>query len=83
MIATIPDHLPQFAIVPNMFGNIFSDHLPQFAVVPDMFGNILGSKSNIHERNWSKFGPENFILGYFSVDCEDLLKVDELKLFFC
>ena len=62
----------------NMTATI-SDHLPQFAIVPNMFGNILGNKSNIHERDWSKFDRENFILDYFSVDWEDLLKIDELN----
>ena len=44
-----------------------------------MFGNILGNKSKIYERDWSKFDQENFILDYFSVDWEDLLKIDELN----
>ena len=44
-----------------------------------MFGNILGNKSNIYERGWSKFDRENFILDYFSVDWENLLKNDELN----
>ena len=29
--------------------------------------------------DWSKFDRENFILDYFSVEWEDLLKIDELK----
>ena len=44
-----------------------------------MFGNILGNNSNIFEREWSTFDPENSILDYFSVDWEDLLKIDKLK----
>ena len=56
-----------------------SDHLPQFAIITNMFGNILGNKSNIYKRDWSKFDQENFILDYFSVDWEDLLKIDELN----
>ena len=44
-----------------------------------MFGNIAGSKFNIHEKNWLKLDQENFILDYFSVHCEDLLKIDELN----
>ena len=52
-----------------------SDHLPQFAIIPNMFGNISGNKSNIYERDWSKFD----ILDYFSVEWEDLLKIDELN----
>ena len=42
-----------------------------------MFGNILGNKSDIYERDWSKFDQENFILDYFSLDWEDLLKIDD------
>ena len=56
-----------------------SDHLPQFAIIPNMFGNITGNKSNIYERDWSKFDHENFILDYFSVDLEGLLKIKELN----
>ena len=56
-----------------------SDH-PQFTIIPNMFDNILGNKSNIYERDWSKFDQENFILDYFSVDWEDLLKIDELNV---
>ena len=54
-----------------------SNHLPQFDIIPNMFGNISGNKSNIYEREWSKFDQENFILDYFSVDWEDLFKTDE------
>ena len=42
-----------------------------------MAGNISGSKSNIYERDWSKFEPENFL--DFSLDWEDLLKIDGQK----
>ena len=44
-----------------------------------MFDNIPGNKSNIYERDWCKFDKENFILDYFSVDWEDLLKINELN----
>ena len=44
-----------------------------------MFGNISGNKSNIYERDWSKFDRENFILEYFSVEWENLLKIDEIN----
>ena len=57
-----------------------SDHLPQFSIIPHMFGNIPDNKSNIYEREWSKFDRENFILGYCSVEWEDLLKIDELNV---
>ena len=44
-----------------------------------MSGNIPSNKSNIYERDWPKFGRENFILDYFSVDRADFLKIDELN----
>ena len=44
-----------------------------------MFGNVPSNKSNIYERDWSKFDRENCILDFFSVDWEDLLKIDELN----
>ena len=44
-----------------------------------MFGNISSNKYNIYESDWSKFDRENFILGYFSVDWEDWLKIDKLN----
>ena len=79
-------------LIDNIFSNVndpdiisgnltatISDHLPQFSIIPHMFGNIPGNKSNIYERDWSKFDQENFILDYFSVDWEDLLKINELN----
>ena len=56
-----------------------SNHRPQFLIIPNMFGNISGNKSNSYERFWSKFDQENVILDHFSVDWEDLLKIDELN----
>ena len=38
-----------------------------------------GNKSNIYERNWSKHDGGNVFLNYFSVDWEDLLKIDKLN----
>ena len=79
-------------LIDNIFSNVIdpdiisgnltatiSDHLPQFSIIPNMFGNISGKKFNIYERDWSKFDQENFIVEYFSVDWEDLLKIDELN----
>ena len=80
---TLTDNIFSNVIDPDIiYDNLtttISDHLPQFAIVPNNFGNILGNKPNIHERYWSKLDRENFILDYFSVDWEDLLKIDELN----
>ena len=78
---TLIDNIFSNVIDPDIIsGNLtatISDHLPQFAIIPNMFGNISGNKSNIYERDWSKFDQENFVLDYFSLDWEDLLKIDE------
>ena len=39
-----------------------SDHLPQFSIIPNMFGKLPGNKTNIYERDWSKFDRENFLI---------------------
>ena len=81
---TLIDNIFSSVIDPDIIsGNLtatISDHLLQFAIIPNMFGNISGNKSNIYERDWSKFDRENFILDYFSADWEDLLKIDECNV---
>ena len=80
-------------LIDNIFSNVIdsdiisgnltatiSDHLPQFSTIPNMSGNVSGNKSNIYERDWPKFNREHFILEYFFVDWEDLLKIDELNV---
>ena len=80
---TLIDNIFSNVIDPDIIsGNLtatISDHLPQFAIIPNMFGNISGNTSNIYEWGWSTFDQENFILYYFSVNWEDLLKIDELN----
>ena len=80
---TLIDNIFSNVIEPDIIsGNLtatISDHLPQYAIIPNIFGNISGNKYNIYERDWSKFDRENFILDYFSVDWEDLLKTDKLN----
>ena len=65
-------------LVDNIFSNVIdpdiisgkltitiSDHLPQFSIIPHMFCNIPDSKSNIYERDWSKFDRKKFYSGLF------------------
>ena len=40
----------------------------------NIFSNPPSNKSNISERDWSKFDQENFILDYFSIDWNEMLK---------
>ena len=81
---TFIDNIFSNAIDPDIIsGDVtatISDHLPQVTIIPNMFGNISDKKSKNYERDWSKFDRENFILDYFSVDWEDLLKIDELNI---
>ena len=80
---TLIDNIFSNAIDPDIISSnltaTISDHLTQFSVIPNMFGNISGNKSNIYERDWSKFEHRNFILDCFSVDWEGLLEIDELN----
>ena len=45
-----------------------------------MFGNTASNKSNIYDREWSKFDREIFILDYFSIGWGYLLKIDGLNV---
>ena len=81
---TLIDNIFSNVIEPGIIsGNLtatISDHLPHFAMIPNIFGNISGNEYNIYERGWSKFDRENLIFDYFSVDWENLLKIDELNV---
>ena len=46
-------------------------------VSPNTFANPPTNKSNVFERDWSKFAPENFIWDYFDIDWFDLLNLNE------
>ena len=63
-----------------IFGNItatISDHLTQFLFAPNVLSNLLCNKSNILERDWSKFNKENFILDYFDKNWSEILQLDQ------
>ena len=71
---TLPD-----SISGNLTATI-SDHLPQFLIVPNIFSNPPANKSNIYERDWSKFDQENFVLDYLSIDWNETLKIEEQNI---
>ena len=69
------------ALIDNIFSNVISkdiicgnitatasDHLPQFLISPNAFADPSSNKSNVFERDWSNFEPENFVLDYFDID---------------
>ena len=64
-------------LIDNMFSNILSseiisgnltatisDHLTQILFARNIHSNPSYNRSNIFERDWSKFNKENFILDY-------------------
>ena len=65
--------------IPGNLTATISDHLPQFAIIHNMFGNTSSNKSNIHERDSLNLIKKLLFLTIFSVDLEDLLKIDELN----
>ena len=85
--------MPQTHFYHNIFSNVISheatsanltatisDHLPQFLFVPNVFSNPSRQKSNIYERDWSKFVQQNFVLYYFDKDWSDVLDQQEVNL---
>ena len=77
-------------LIDNIFSNILSseiisgnltatisDHLPQFLFAPNILSNPSYNRSNIFERDWSKFNKENFILDYFEKNWSDILQLDQ------
>ena len=77
-------------LIDNIFSNILSseiisgnltatisDHLPQFLFAPNILSNPSYNRSNIFERDWSKFNKENFILDYFEKTWSDVLQLDQ------
>ena len=68
------NYISQEIISGNLTSTI-SDHLPQFLIAPHIFSNAPNKKSNIFERDWSKFNHEEFILDYFAIDWPHILKL--------
>ena len=77
---------PSNILIENIFPNVLdpgiissdlttsnSANLPQLALK-------TSSKCNIYYKDWRKFDRGDVILGYFSFDWGDLLKIDELNV---
>ena len=59
-------------MVSSNITDTISDHLPQFLFVPNILSNPSCQKSNIYERDLSKFIQQNFVLDYFDKDWPDV-----------
>ena len=81
---TLTDNIFSNVIDPDTIsGNLtatISDHLPQFAIIPNMFGNILGNKSNIYEKDWSKFDRECCRIQFFVRKFNFVIKDGRIQL---
>ena len=55
--------------------SIISDQLPQFLIATLIFSNASNKRSNIFERDSSKFNCEDFILDYFAIDWSHILQL--------
>ena len=77
-------------LIDNIFSNVLSceaisgnitatisDHLPQFLLAPNVLPNHLSNKSNILEKDLSKFNNDNFILDYFDKNSSEILQLDQ------
>ena len=62
---TLTDNIFSNEIISGNLTDTTSDHLPPFLFAPNIISNPSYDRSNIFERDWSKFKKENFILDFF------------------
>ena len=75
-------------LIDNIFSNYISqetvsgdltatiwDHLLRFLITSHISSNVPNRKTNILERDWSRFNHEEFIVEYFSGDWSHTLKL--------
>ena len=61
-------------------GNItatISDHLTQFLFAPNVLSKVSCQKSNIYEKDWSKFVQTDFVLDHSDKDWSNVLQLDQ------
>ena len=54
-----------------------SDYLPQFSFASNVLSYPSCNKSNIRERDWSKFKKKNYILDYFDKNQSEKFQLDQ------
>ena len=80
-------------LIDNIFSNILSseiisgsltatisDHLPQYLFAPNILSNPSYNRSNLFDRDWSKFKNKNFILDYFEKNWSDIIQLDQQNM---
>ena len=77
LIDNIFSNVISYEVISGNITATISDHLPQFLFVPNVFSNPSCQKSNIYERDWSKFVQQNFVLDYFDKDWSDVCQLDQ------
>jgi hypothetical protein len=57
----------------NITINLSDGHLPSFLIIPKQKQNHLPKKHNIISHNPKNFDKDDFILDYFSIDCDEVI----------
>ena len=77
LIDNIFSNVISYKVISGNITATISDHPPQSLFVPNVFSNPSCQKSEIYEKNWSKFVQQNFVIDYFDKDWSDLLQLDQ------
>ena len=77
LIDNIFSNIPSSEIISGNLTATISDHLPRFLFAPNILSSPSYNRSNIFERDCSKFNKENSILGYFEKNWSDILQLDQ------
>ena len=81
---TLIDNIFSNMAAPNIVSGILTvsilDHFPQFRAAPNIFFNSSYPNCNKYEIDWSRFGQENFVLDYFSVDWDNVLLTSNMNI---
>ena len=80
LIDNIFSNVISYEVISGNITATISDHPPQSLFVPNVFSNPSCQKSDIYEKNWSKFVQQNFVIDYFDKDWSDLLQLDQQDL---
>ena len=77
LIDSIFSNIISHEVVSGNITTTISDHLPQFLFAPNVLSKNSCQKSNIYERDWSKFIQTDFLLDYFDKHWSDVLQLDQ------
>ena len=77
LIGNIFSNIISHEVISGKITATISDHLPQPLFAPNVLSKNSCQKSNICERDSSKFIQTDFVLDYFDKDWSDVLQLDQ------